>query len=101
LEKIVITGNSGGGTASFYSACLDERIKISAPSCSFCTYDSSILDIHHCPCNQIPYKDCLIETRKWDFKGYGEEEVSAYTIDFVFEKFELLETQFVLTIEKK
>ena len=46
-------------------------------------------------------KDCLIETRKWDFKGYGGEEVSAYTIDFIFEKFELLEAQFVLTIEKK
>ena len=26
LEKIVITGNSGGGTASFYSACLEELI---------------------------------------------------------------------------
>jgi hypothetical protein len=39
--------------------------------------------------------------RKWDFKGYGGEEVSAYTIDFIFEKFELLEAQFVLTIEKK
>ena len=30
LDLDVITGNSGGGTASFYSACLDERIKISA-----------------------------------------------------------------------
>lgn len=46
-------------------------------------------------------KECLIEMRKWDFKGYGGEEVSAYTIDFIFEKFELLEAQFVLTIEKK
>ena len=54
LDKILITGNSGGGTASFYAACFDERIKLVAPSCSFCTYDSSILDIHHCPCNHIP-----------------------------------------------
>lgn len=55
LDKIVITGNSGGGTASFYAACIEERIKISVPSCSFCTFDSSILNLHHCPCNHIPH----------------------------------------------
>ena len=54
LDKIVITGNSGGGTASYYSACYDERIKICAPSCSFCPYPESILDIWHCFCNYIP-----------------------------------------------
>lgn len=53
-DKIVITGNSGGGTASFYASAVDERIKISAPSCSFCTYKSSIFDIVHCSCNYIP-----------------------------------------------
>lgn len=53
-EKILITGNSGGGTMSFYAACLDERIKLSAPSCAFCSYEKSILNIHHCPCNYIP-----------------------------------------------
>ena len=52
--RIVITGNSGGGTASFYAACCDERIKISAPSCSFCSYSGSILNIEHCACNYIP-----------------------------------------------
>lgn len=84
LEKIVITGNSGGGTTSFYSACLDERIKISAPSCSFCTYDSSILDIHHCPCNQIPYArqwfdmgelSCLIAPRKFIVIAGKEDDI--------------------------
>ena len=52
--RIVITGNSGGGTASFYAACCDERIGICAPSCSFCSYSGSILNIEHCSCNYIP-----------------------------------------------
>ena len=54
LDKIFITGNSGGGTMSFYAACFDERIKLSAPSCAFCSYKTSILDIFHCACNYIP-----------------------------------------------
>lgn len=53
-EKVLITGNSGGGTASFYSACYDERIKLCAPSCAFCPYEPSILDMSHCTCNYIP-----------------------------------------------
>ena len=53
-DKILITGNSGGGTTSFYAACLDERIKICAPSCSFCSYEKSILLKRHCACNFIP-----------------------------------------------
>jgi len=54
MDKIVITGNSGGGTASFYAACYDERIKASIPSCAFCSYDTSIMAMHHCSCNFIP-----------------------------------------------
>ena len=54
LEKILITGNSGGGTATYYSACYDERIKLAVPSCAFCPYRESILSIHHCSCNYIP-----------------------------------------------
>lgn len=54
LEKIFITGCSGGGTMSYYAACFDERIKFSVPSCSFCPYKESILDILHCHCNYIP-----------------------------------------------
>ena len=72
-DKIVLTGNSGGGTATYYISCLEERVKVSVPSCSFCPYESSILDIHHCPCNHIPnaYKwfemqdlACLIAPRR-------------------------------------
>lgn len=54
LDKIMILGNSGGGTAAFYAACLEERIRYAAPGCSFCSYKGSILDILHCVCNNIP-----------------------------------------------
>ena len=72
-DKIIITGNSGGGTASFYAACYDERIKVSAPSCAFCPYPESTLRFYHCSCNYIPqiYRwfdmddlSCLIAPRK-------------------------------------
>ncbi len=73
LEDIFITGNSGGGTMSFYAACYDERIKLSVPSCAFCSYKTSIMDVYHCSCNFIPsayqwfeMQDlaCLIAPRK-------------------------------------
>lgn len=73
LDKILITGNSGGGTASFYAACLDARIKACIPSCAFCPYDDSIMAMLHCGCNYIPsarryfeMQDlaCLIAPRK-------------------------------------
>lgn len=73
LEDIFITGNSGGGTASYYAACVEERIKLSAPSCAVCNYKGSILDIFHCSCNHIPDifnwfemgdVSCLIAPRK-------------------------------------
>lgn len=53
--KIGCLGNSGGGTATFYSSILDDRIKISIPSCAICTYDESIAPMHHCACNYIPH----------------------------------------------
>ena len=54
-DKILITGNSGGGTMSFYAACYDERIKLSVPSCAFCSYERSIMNWYHCSCNFIPH----------------------------------------------
>lgn len=72
-NDIFITGNSGGGTISFYSACYDERIKMSVPSCAFCSYKESILDLYHCACNYVPNAynwfdmqdlSCLIASRK-------------------------------------
>ncbi|MBR4873770.1 MAG: acetylxylan esterase [Clostridia bacterium] len=52
--RLVVTGNSGGGTATYYAACYDERIQYAVPSCAFCTYKASILDMSHCTCNYIP-----------------------------------------------
>lgn len=54
MSNIVCTGNSGGGTATYYLACLDQRITAAAPSCSVCTYEDSIIAMPHCMCNHIP-----------------------------------------------
>ncbi|MCQ2787104.1 MAG: alpha/beta hydrolase family protein, partial [Bacilli bacterium] len=54
-KHIFITGCSCGGTLSFYAACYDKRIKMSAPDCAFCPYLESILAMYHCVCNYIPH----------------------------------------------
>ena len=54
LDDISCVGNSGGGTATYYSACFDERIKVAIPSCAVCTYKDSIGDMWHCTCNYVP-----------------------------------------------
>ncbi|MBR2877419.1 MAG: acetylxylan esterase [Clostridia bacterium] len=53
-DRIYCMGNSGGGTATFYAAALEERIKGAMPSCSFCTFVDSIGEIRHCSCNFVP-----------------------------------------------
>jgi len=47
-------GNSAGGTVSYFAAAMDERIKLSVVSCSFCTYERSWLKYHHCACGYLP-----------------------------------------------
>ncbi len=54
-ERLTCMGNSGGGTTTFYASCLDERIQLSIPSCSVCTYEDSIVAMRHCTCNYVPY----------------------------------------------
>ena len=54
LNDITCVGNSGGGTATYYSACYDERIKMAIPSCAVCSYIESIGYTWHCSCNYIP-----------------------------------------------
>jgi hypothetical protein len=54
INNISCMGNSGGGTATFYAACIDERINNVMPSCSVCTYKNSIAALFHCACNYIP-----------------------------------------------
>lgn len=54
LDRIGLMGNSGGGTTTFYTSCVEPRIQIIMPSCSFCTLYDSIFSLHHCVCNYIP-----------------------------------------------
>ena len=53
-EKLICMGESGGGTATFYASCMDERICYSVPTCAVCTFEASIMAMYHCPCNFIP-----------------------------------------------
>jgi len=53
-RRIVITGNSGGGTVSLFAAACDTRITVTVPSSYFCTFAGSIGAIHHCDCNYVP-----------------------------------------------
>ena len=53
-ERIYCMGNSGGGTATYYIACMDERVKCAMPSCAVCTWEESIAAMDHCACNFIP-----------------------------------------------
>lgn len=54
LTKIGLMGNSGGGTAAFYTACAEPRIRVAMPSCAFCSLKDSIFSLNHCVCNYIP-----------------------------------------------
>jgi dienelactone hydrolase len=53
-SRIAVMGNSGGGTVSWYSACIEPRIAALMPSCSFCPYGPSIGGIDHCADNFLP-----------------------------------------------
>lgn len=73
LDDITMLGTSGGGTATYYSACYDQRIKIAVPTCAICTFRDSIADMWHCTCNYVPHAAenfdmgelaCLIAPRK-------------------------------------
>lgn len=53
-SRIACMGNSGGGTITYYAACLEPRIGVAMPSCSVCTYQTSIAVIEHCSDNYLP-----------------------------------------------
>lgn len=55
MKKLICLGNSGGGTTTFYAACMDERIYCAVPSCAVCTYKDSIGSMFHCCCNYVPH----------------------------------------------
>jgi hypothetical protein len=53
-RNIIVTGQSGGGTATIFAGAVEPRITISAPACAFCTMSGSIGTIIHCECNYLP-----------------------------------------------
>ena len=53
-EKIVMTGNSGGGVLTAYMAAIDSRVTVAVPSCSFTSSISPEGYIFHCDCCLIP-----------------------------------------------
>ncbi len=54
LDDITCLGHSGGGTATYYAACYDSRIKVAVPAGAVCAYKASIAERGHCTCNYIP-----------------------------------------------
>ena len=52
-SKICLMGNSGGGTATYYTCCLDERISLCMPSSAVCSWDMSTGVKRHCTCNYV------------------------------------------------
>jgi dienelactone hydrolase len=53
-SRIGCVGHSAGGTIAYYAACIDERIKITVPSCAVCTFVDSIGTRDHCMDNYLP-----------------------------------------------
>ncbi|NLF00067.1 MAG: hypothetical protein GX601_03730 [Anaerolineales bacterium] len=52
--RIGCMGNSGGGTITYFAACLEPRITVAMPSCYVCTFRDSIGRIDHCEDNYLP-----------------------------------------------
>ncbi|MEC7564850.1 MAG: alpha/beta hydrolase family protein [Planctomycetota bacterium] len=53
-NRVLFTGNSGGGVLTVYMAALDPRITVAVPSCSFTSYTSAEGFIFHCDCCLVP-----------------------------------------------
>lgn len=66
-RRIVVTGNSGGGTTSLFAPACDTRVAVAMPNCYYCTFTGSIGSIQHCDCNYVPGMLRLGEM--WDVAG--------------------------------
>jgi dienelactone hydrolase len=53
-SRLGAMGISGGGMHTFFSTCLDERIRACVVSGYYSTFRDSILAMFHCPCNFVP-----------------------------------------------
>ena len=54
MNRIGVMGISGGGTTTFFTAAIDERVKAAIVSGYFNTFRDSILSLSHCIDNYIP-----------------------------------------------
>jgi hypothetical protein len=54
LNCICLMGNSGGGTATAYTAALERRLKLAMPGCAVSAFKDSIGAMGHCSCNFVP-----------------------------------------------
>ena len=64
--RIAMTGNSGGGVLTAYTAAIDPRVRVAIPSCSFTSVMSREGFIFHCDCCLVP------GLRNWgDWKELG------------------------------
>ena len=52
--RVGAMGISGGGMHTFFSTCLDQRIKACVVSGYYSTFRDSILAMSHCACNYLP-----------------------------------------------
>ncbi len=53
-DRVIVSGHSGGGTATLYAGAVDTRIALCLPSGSFSSYEESIGTQRHCECNYLP-----------------------------------------------
>ncbi|MBM3848334.1 MAG: hypothetical protein FJ405_18860, partial [Verrucomicrobia bacterium] len=68
MKRVGLTGISGGGAMTWYTAAVDERVSVAAPSCSTFTYGNQAehwLAAGQCDC--IYYHN----TYEWDFPVVG------------------------------
>jgi len=67
-ERIGVTGISGGGAITWYTAAIDERIKVAAPVCGTATISS-----HVCKRTIDSHCDCMfwINNYMWDLTDIG------------------------------
>jgi len=54
ISRLGAMGISGGGMHTFFSTCLDDRIRVAVISGYYSTFRDSILAMHHCTCNFVP-----------------------------------------------
>ncbi len=54
VSCISLFGHSGGGTASAYTAALEDRLSLVVSSGAMASFKDSIGAIEHCPCNYVP-----------------------------------------------